>query len=618
MDKVIQKKEQWGEKLENLICFHPWIRIIFFSKAQIKHYPKKRFNTNAKERGWTRPIIIVGWFLVYLYAASKAIAEHVYPTMAPLATSHFSGLSLLSSQAVVQSSIFIVTRPAFAKISDHIGRLEGWTLVILAHLLGSVLFAAAPNIGCYFAGTVFWEIGTVGGHLMTELYASDTSTINTRIIFSSFIQSPNIWGPYAAAPIVGAILKVATWRWGYGMFAIILPVCSLGIIVLFSMMRVKEIRLGARGDFYTPGGVKRFLLSFDIVGLVMLCAGTILFFFPITLAAGTEKWSKPSFIVMLTLGSFLMAVFPLWELYGARSPLISWKLFRNRVMICSCIILFFSSMSNKLSVPYYITWLLVVRGYSPKAATNISSALTVSNNAFGILFAAPYLWWNGKPKHMMVLGTCLYFVGTGLTYRFRRAHSGLGILIISQIIEGVGRGTLYIPCGTMAQAMFDKHKVAKVTAVYFTMGGIGQIIGDAILGAIYRELYPRYIHKYAPDIPKKDRNMIIEKIKKATKFPMGSKVRNEINHAFEETMKHMLYGTFACASMIFLTALCYPSIDFKEDGSDNVVVGDDIEPDDYRIETRSESEEEHSEEPSEKFDELHSDSLEGQEGYLKE
>jgi MFS family permease len=140
---------------------------------------------------------------------------------------------------VVQSSIFIVTRPAFAKISDHIGRLEGWTLVILAHLLGSVLFAAAPNIGCYFAGTVFWEIGTVGGHLMTELYASDTSTINTRIIFSSFIQSPNIWGPYAAAPIVGAILKVATWRWGYGMFAIILPVCSLGIIVLFSMMRVK-------------------------------------------------------------------------------------------------------------------------------------------------------------------------------------------------------------------------------------------------------------------------------------------------------------------------------------------------------------------------------------------
>lgn len=52
--------------------------------------------------------------------------------------------------------------------------------------------------------------------------------------------------------------------------------------------------------------------------------------------------------------------------------------------------------------------------------------------------------------------------------------------------------------------MFDKHKVAKVTAVYFTMGGIGQLVGDAILGAIYKEVYPQYIHKYAPDIPQKD------------------------------------------------------------------------------------------------------------------
>ncbi|RDW44565.1 major facilitator superfamily domain-containing protein [Yarrowia lipolytica] len=617
MEKIGHKQKIWGERLEKLICFHPWVRAIFFSKAQIKHYPKRGSSTNAKERGWTRPIIIVGWIFVYLYAASKELAEKVHPTMAPLATSHFAGLSLLSSKAVVQSSIFIVTRPAFAKVCDHIGRLEGWVIVVLCHLVGSVLFASAPNTGCYFAGIVFWEVATVGGHMMTELYASDTSTINTRIIFSSFIQSPNIWGPYAAAPIVGAILDVATWRWGYGMFAIVIPVCSLGVLFLFSVMRVKEFRLGARGDFYTPGGFKRFLLSFDIVGLVMLCAGTILLFFPITLAEGTDKWSRPGFIAMLTIGSFLLAAFPLWEIYGAQSPLISWKLFRNRAMICSCIILFFSSMSNKLSVPYYITWLLVVRGYSPKATTNINSAVTVANNAFGILFAAPYLLWSGKPKHMMVLGTCLYLVGTGLTYRFRRQHSGLGILIISQVIEGIGRGTLYIPCGTIAQAMFDKHKVAKVTAVYFTMGGIGQLVGDAILGAIYKEVYPQYIHKYAPDIPQKDLNLIINKIKKATKFPIGSPVRNEINRAFDETMKHMLYGTFACAAMMFLAVLCYPSVDFKEQGSVSVDEGEDIEPDDYRIEVRSQSDTELSESPSEKLEDPHFGSCKGQEEKLK-
>lgn len=611
---VRRKNAEFGEKLENLLCFHPWIRYLFFQKAQIKHYPRKKSNTNAKERGWTVTTIVIGWFFVYLYAASKGIAEHVQPTMAPLATSHFSGLSLLSSQAVVQSALFIITRPAFAKITDHIGRLEGWVLTILAHLIGSVLFAAAPNVGCYFAGTVFWEIGTVGGHLMTELYASDTSTMKNRIIFSSFIQSPNIWSSYAAAPIVGAILRVSTWRWGYGIAAITIPVCSLGVIVLFSIMRVKEVKMGVLGDFYTPGGVRRFLLSFDIIGLVILCAGTILLFFPITLAEGTDRWSHPAYIAMLTIGSFLIAVFPLWELYGAPSPLISWKLFKNRVMLISSCMMFCSSMSNKLSVPYYISWLLVVRGYSPQASTNVSSALVVATNAFGVLFAAPYLWWNGKPKHMMIFGCSFYLIGTGLTYRFRRQDSGLAILIISQVFEGIGRGCLYIPCGTMAQSMFDKHKVAKVTAVYFTMGGIGQIIGEAILGGIYKQNYPKMIEKYAPDIPAKDRKAVIEKIKKATKFPMGSKVRNEINKAFEETMKHMLYGTFACAATMFVLALCYPSIDFHEQGDANVVEGDDIEPDDYRVDPRSESEGETSEH-SDKLEEIHSNSVEGQERY---
>lgn len=404
---------------------------------------------------------------------------------------------------------------------------------------------------------------------MMELYASDTSTTETRILWSSFIQSPSIWAPWISAPVLAGFLKVTTWRWGYGAFAIILPVCSIGTVFMLGYMRIKyERKAGGLGDFYSPGGPMRFIKSFDIIGLVTLCAALILFFLPITLAAGTDKWKLHSFIVMLTIGSFLIVFFPLWEYFGTSKPFIPWRLFQNRVMCCSAAILFLMSLANKLYVPYFITWLMVVKGQSPKAATNVSSVLVVSSNVFGLFFAAPYMWWCGKPKRVLVFGCCFHLIGIGLTYKYRTPSSGLAIMIVAQCFEGVGRGCIYIPAATMAQAMFDKHKVAAVTALYFTSGGVGQVIGDAICGAIYRTLYPRYIHRYAPDIPHKDLNLIINKIKKATKFPMGSLVRTEINHAFNETMRHMLVGPFGCVAAMVVVSLMYPSIDLRSADKD--------------------------------------------------
>lgn len=572
---------------------------VFLSTAPVKHYPKKECNTNAKERGWTKNKILIGWIFVYLYSSSKTIAQHLYPSLAPFATSHFSGLALLSSQAVVESAIFVVTRPAAAKIADHMGRLEGWCVVIVAHALGSVLYAASPNIGCYFAGTVFWEIGIVSGHLMMELYASDTSTTETRVLWSSLAQTPSIWAPWISAPVLAGFLKVTTWRWGYGAFAIILPVCSIGTVIMMAYMRFKyERHCGGLMDFYTPGGPMRFVRSFDFVGLITLCAALILFFLPITLAAGTQKWKLASFIVMLTIGSFLLVFFPIWEYFVPKNPFLPYKLFKNRVMCCSAALVFLMSLANKLYVPYFITWLMVVKGQSPKAATNVSSVLVVSSNVFGMFFAAPYMWWSGRPKRIMVFGCCFHLIGIGLTYKYRTPSSGLAIMIVAQCFEGVGRGCIYIPAATMAQAMFDKHKVAAVTALYFTSGGFGQVIGDAICGAIYRELYPRYIHKYAPDIPAKDLNLIINKIKKATKFPMGSLVRTEINHAFNETMRHMLVGPFACVGAMVIVSLMYPSIDLKSANRDEEVEGEDhVDSDDpmalHGVPEGSESEHEH-------------------------
>ena len=79
--------------------------------------------------------------------------------------------------------------------------------------------------------------------------------------------------------------------------------------------------------------------SLDLVGLILLVAGAGMVLVTVTIANGRgSKWSDAHCIAMLVLGGLCSIAFVLWEMYGARHPLIPFSLMKNRTVIVALII----------------------------------------------------------------------------------------------------------------------------------------------------------------------------------------------------------------------------------------------------------------------------------------
>lgn len=73
---------------------------------------------------------------------------------------------------------------------------------------------------------------------------ADTSSLKNRAWLFAFSTCPYIVNTFAGPAAAQQFLKHASWRWGYGSFAIITPLVCLPLVVIFVHNRRKAVRLG--------------------------------------------------------------------------------------------------------------------------------------------------------------------------------------------------------------------------------------------------------------------------------------------------------------------------------------------------------------------------------------
>lgn len=104
---------------------------------------------------------------------------------------------------------------------------------------------------------------------------------------------------FVGSNIGGGIIGSGGWRWGYGMFAIILPACALPIIgiLLWSQRKAKKLgivhstnpyeEVQMREDVAKVPVLRQVIMAakeVDIVGLLLFTAGWTCLLLPLTLA----------------------------------------------------------------------------------------------------------------------------------------------------------------------------------------------------------------------------------------------------------------------------------------------------------------------------------------------
>jgi len=120
-----------------------------------------------------------------------------------------------------------VVKPPIAKIAKVFSRLEAFTLSIFIFVIVYIQMAGSSNVQTFASAQIFYSAGFTGLQILQQIFIADTSDLLNRAFFSSIQDIPSLITVWVGAPIASSSPAVTNWRWGYGLWAIVLPVAFL-------------------------------------------------------------------------------------------------------------------------------------------------------------------------------------------------------------------------------------------------------------------------------------------------------------------------------------------------------------------------------------------------------
>lgn len=320
--------------------------------------------------------------LLWLVGASVLVCAWAY-SLDSSTTSYYSvdassyfkqHSSVLATLSIATSIISAVSKPFIAKISDITSRPYTYLLILGFYIIGYIIAATSKAVSAYVVGEVFVAIGGSGIDLTNDIIVADLTPLEWRGFASSMLSTPFIINTWFSGKIVNALEKRDQWRWGYGMFAIIMPV-ALGpavaaLIWLDRMAKKKGIANIASSNaarrtvnnsadqedqekaintVTTPmaGNTKQqwthslrmHLEEIDAFGLILLGFGWSLLLLPFSLKTYAEHgWRNESLIAMMILGGLFLIAYVVFEMKFARVPSAPRRLVFNKTFIMAIII----------------------------------------------------------------------------------------------------------------------------------------------------------------------------------------------------------------------------------------------------------------------------------------
>ncbi|BCS30258.1 siderochrome-iron transporter MirC [Aspergillus puulaauensis] len=497
---------------------------------------------------WTTRTLIIAYISIFLMAFCTSLEGQTIMSLSAYATSSFSKHSLISTVLVVQNVVNAVIKPPMAKIADVFGRFEAFCLSILIYVLGYIQMAASTNVQTYASAQIFYAAGSTGLQILQQVFIADSSSLLNRALLALLPEMPFLVTVWIGPTIADAILQATSWRWGYGMWSIILPASflPLGLSLLLNQRKAKRLNLIKERPHHRRGFiaiVRRTWYDLDIFGLTLLSAAVTLILVPLTLAANSKNgWKSNNIIVMIAVGVVCLIILPFWETSKrlAPKPLLSLHLLKQRTALAGCTLAFFYFMAFYFSVqPYLYSYLQVVQGYDVSTAGRVTQtfAFTSTIAAFGVSILIKY---TRRYRVYVTIGCVVYITGLVLMLLCRKEGSSALQVLGTQVIVGAGGGLLNVPVQLGVQASASHQEVAAATAMFLTSMEMGGAVGAAISGAVWTHNIPRKLGLYLPDEYKSEAGEIFGKLTKALSYEMGTPVRTAINRSYQETMNKLL------------------------------------------------------------------------------
>ncbi|KIY43665.1 MFS general substrate transporter [Fistulina hepatica ATCC 64428] len=498
---------------------------------------------------------------------------------------HSSGLAALS---IATSIISSVCKPFIAKISDMSSRPSTYILVLTCYVVGYIIIAACTTISAYVVGQVAVSIGAAGLDLLNNVIVGDLTPLQWRGFVSSVLSAPYIINTWFSGKIVSALSEGEKWRWGYGMFAIIMPVVLTPAIVTLMYLERKAKKAGIVNIASSPTARRAAREKaekegykgpddeiIDAFGLVLLGFGWSLLLLPFSLKTyakgGWNNRKRPLFllllysclpttiasmIAMMVVGGVILILYVVWERFFAIIPSSPRRLLLNKTFMMAIVIDFFYEVAGDLRGLYFSSYVYIVTDMSTQNWTYFNNTLTLSLCVFGLI-AGLIQRWTHRYKALQIFGLCVKIIGIGILLQGTRATARIAQMAMSMVLVGAGGAFSVVGSRVASQASVPHQDLALVIALLSLWSKIGASIGSAVAAVIWSAKMPQYLREYLPaNVTDAQVETFFGNIRAIREYDIDDPIRQGAIRAYQKTLWFLIVPAVSL-SFIPLIAACF-------------------------------------------------------------
>lgn len=435
-------------------------------------------------------------------------------------------------------------KPPVAKISDIFGRAQTYLLAVALYIISYILCATARHFDQYAGSYIVYCIGQTSMQILNQLIVADITTARWRGLANALVNLPFLVTPLVAAFLADAALKSVGWRWGVGMFGIIMPVCAGALIVPLWRFQQRMLQQGVNTRIRTSHSL--FLSQIDGGGMVLLSGGFALLLLPMALAGTTpSRWSTPWVPALIAIDAALLIALPFYESRVAKTPLVPIQFLRNISLVLVWIMGVLDSFAFSVTYTYMYAWATVVHSYSARDATILVNTAGCSQVLIGLV--AGFLMWKTRHyKWILAIGVSVRLVGYGVMIRLRGANNGAAEVFIVQFIQGFGSGIIQTILLVVAQVVVPRSELSQSTALELLIIYMGNALGSTAAGAIYTNSLKNRLYFHYPLASSQDVETVFNTLGENA-YPVGSPARDAINHAYSDVLRYMTFAALAAS-----------------------------------------------------------------------
>lgn len=514
---------------------------------------------------------------MFAYALDQGITYSIFTTMA---SSTFGQHSSLAAVMTASQIIRAISKPFIGKLADITSRPTTYVVILIFYVVGFAVAASSSTFAAYTVGICFTSVGKSGLDLLSDIIVGDLTPLEWRGFFGAALAIPFV----ITVPVNGFIAEafVDNWRWGLGMFAIIVPVLLLpAIFTLYSMQRrgekmgmvtmaaSKRLRTGTVGDSDEPitiEGVSYWitllyegLIDIDILGLVILGTSFSLILLPFTLAEDADGgWADAKIVSMLVVGFVLLIAFVLFEIYLASKPLMTKRILKNRTFLASATIYTFNQMASAVRNTYFSSYIYIIKEWSTYEWTIFlgitTMGLSIMGPIVGLIQRSTHRY-----KSMMVFGAAARMIAYGLLVQPNGSMvQDTARLVLAQLIFCLGSFNV-VGARVGSQASVPHEDMASIIALLTLWSTLGSSIGSAVSSAIWTNEMLNRMYKEMPGVDEKTIVKLYGNIKKLrTGYKFNDPVRQGAIRAYAHVNGHIAVAALLLAVVPLLATFFMP------------------------------------------------------------